>query len=137
METHGRLSNAARVFDLREKHGTNPSERKGPGRPLPFKPWPAVDTASLGRGGSVCDLECVMSSWWLASEAGAGEAAVEDVVAVLEQAQTAPDCGDQALGVGERSVGRGGASQHRPDALYRVEVGWVGPMLLTLRLLAR
>ncbi|MFE9374104.1 hypothetical protein ACFYM2_30615, partial [Streptomyces sp. NPDC006711] len=30
------------------------------------------------------DLECVMSSWWLASEAGAGEAAVEDVVAVLE-----------------------------------------------------
>ncbi|TVZ75331.1 hypothetical protein FB157_1551, partial [Streptomyces sp. BK340] len=25
-----------------------------------------------------------MSSWWLASEASAGEAAVEDVVAVLE-----------------------------------------------------
>ncbi|MFD9099304.1 hypothetical protein, partial [Streptomyces collinus] len=30
------------------------------------------------------DLECVMSSWWLALEAGAGEAAVEDVGVVLE-----------------------------------------------------
>jgi hypothetical protein len=26
----------------------------------------------------VTDLECVMSSWWLAPEAGAGKAAVED-----------------------------------------------------------
>ncbi|MGA5811098.1 hypothetical protein ACPC39_33975, partial [Streptomyces cellulosae] len=32
----------------------------------------------------VTDLECVMSSWWLAPEAGAGEAAVEDAGAVLE-----------------------------------------------------
>lgn len=32
------------------------------------------------------DLECVMSLWWLAPEAGAGEAAVEDVGAVLELA---------------------------------------------------
>ncbi|MEW2153669.1 hypothetical protein AB0950_00005, partial [Streptomyces sp. NPDC007189] len=34
--------------------------------------------------GTTIDLECVMSSWWLASETGAGEAAVEDVVAVLK-----------------------------------------------------
>ncbi|MFC8808755.1 hypothetical protein ACFT9J_35700 [Streptomyces anthocyanicus] len=34
----------------------------------------------------ITDLECVMSSWWLASEAGAGESAVEDVGAVLELA---------------------------------------------------
>ncbi|MFZ4163163.1 CHAT domain-containing protein [Streptomyces griseoincarnatus] len=32
------------------------------------------------------DLECVMSSWWLAPEAGAGKAAVEDAGAVLELA---------------------------------------------------
>jgi hypothetical protein len=43
------------------------------------------------RGGSAwsppsTDLECVMSSWWLAAEAGAGEAAVKDVGAVLELA---------------------------------------------------
>ncbi len=50
---------------------------------------PRVDALGLcygGREGAVTDLECVMSSWWLASEAGAGEAAVEDVVAVLELA---------------------------------------------------
>ncbi len=34
----------------------------------------------------VTDLECVMSSWWLVPEAGAGEAAVEDAGAVLELA---------------------------------------------------
>ncbi|MEU5518509.1 hypothetical protein AB0H65_29445, partial [Streptomyces griseoaurantiacus] len=33
---------------------------------------------------AVTDLECVVSSWWLAAEAGAGEAAVKDVGAVLE-----------------------------------------------------
>ncbi len=37
------------------------------------------------------DLEHVMSTWWLASEAGAGEAAGKDVGAVLELAQAPSD----------------------------------------------
>src|SRR5689334_867576 len=81
------------------------------------------------RGQMTTDLECVMSSWWLASEAGAGEAAVEDVGAVLELAEAAPDGGDQVVGVGEGAVGGGDASQDGPDAFDRVEVGCVGRQL--------
>jgi hypothetical protein len=51
-----------------------------------------------------------MASWWLASEASASEAAVEDVVAVLKLAEAASDGSDQVVGVGKRAVGRGGAS---------------------------
>lgn len=51
-----------------------------------------------------------MSSWWLASEAGAGEAAVEDVGAVLELAEATSDGSDQVSGIGEDTVGHGGAS---------------------------
>ncbi|KMS79501.1 hypothetical protein ACZ91_61815 [Streptomyces regensis] len=67
-----------------------------------------------------------MMSWWLASEAGAGEVAAEDVVAVLELAEAASDSSDQVIGVGEGTVGHGGASQNGPDALDRIEVGCVG-----------
>ncbi|WUQ57457.1 hypothetical protein OG791_00460 [Streptomyces canus] len=56
------------------------------------------------------DLEWVMSSWWLVSEPGAGETAVEDVVTVLELAKAASDGSDQVIGVGEGTVGHGGAS---------------------------
>jgi hypothetical protein len=35
-----------------------------------------------------------MSSWWLATETGAGEAAVKDVVAVLELTYAASDGSD-------------------------------------------
>jgi hypothetical protein len=70
-----------------------------------------------------------MSSWWLASEAGAGEAAVEDVVAVVELAEAVSDGSDQVIGVGEGTIGHGGASQHGPDALDRVEVGCLGRQL--------
>jgi hypothetical protein len=80
----------------------------------------------VGVDSPVTDLECVMSSWWLASEAGAGEAAVEDVMAVLELAEAASDGSDQVVGVGEGTVGHGGASQDGPDALDRAEVGCVG-----------
>jgi hypothetical protein len=70
-----------------------------------------------------------MSSWLPASEAGTGEAAVEDVVAVLEPAEAASDDSDQVIGVGEGTVGHGGASQDGPGALDRVEVGCVGRQL--------
>lgn len=74
------------------------------------------------------DHECVMSSWWFA-QAGSGEAAVEDVVAVLELAWTSPDGGDQVVGVGEGSVRQAGASKDGPEALDWVEVGCVGRQL--------
>jgi hypothetical protein len=76
-----------------------------------------------------CLTLCVMSSWLPASEAGTGEAAVEDVVAVLEPAEAASDDSDQVIGVGEGTVGHGGASQDGPGALDRVEVGCVGRQL--------
>ena len=43
-------------------------------------------TSSSTYGKGITDVESVMSSWWGEHESGSGEAAVEDVVAVLELA---------------------------------------------------
>lgn len=71
------------------------------------------------------DLECVMPSRWLVPEAGAGEAAVEDVGAVLEPAWAAPDGGDQVVGVGEGAVGRSSCARRagRPGRVGRTAGG--------------
>lgn len=50
------------------------------------------------------DLECVMSPWWLAPEAGANATVVEDVGAVLELAQAAPDRGDEVVGLAKKGL---------------------------------
>jgi AcrR family transcriptional regulator len=78
-----------------------------------------------------CLTLCVMSSWLPASEAGTGEAAVEDVVAVLEPAEAASDDSDQVIGV-EGITGEMDPDDSAPagtEAVHGVAGGLVGRAL--------
>ncbi|WP_433225953.1 hypothetical protein [Actinomadura formosensis] len=61
------------------------------------------------RSSAVTEFEGVMSSRWCSprqSQAGLGEAAVDQMAAVLDTAQTSPHRGDQVLGIDKDRVGR-------------------------------
>src|SRR6266566_8127195 len=62
-----------------------------------------------------------MWSPWLDSQAGCGQAAVDQVGPVLDLLQLALDDPDQAVQVGGGEVGHGPLEQ-RPDALRRIKV---------------
>jgi hypothetical protein len=75
---------------------------------------------------SPTELELVMSSCRSDGQAGLGEAAVDQVAAVLDAAEAMTDGADEVFGCGEGDVGQPPTPQQGPDAFDGVEVGCVG-----------